>query len=344
MALRRRCLLALATLCTADIAGAIEWSSSTSSSSTPDLLHTAAVGDIITIVIEPDARASIDFTSEDTSDHFAVSYRQCSSATPQPLQIQYADKLNYVPYVGGCIYAENELAEIGAAGCTFWQYNPAETYQVSGLTSEDSVPLEPGRVRFENQGDGNATVEVVMFSVEVPVPVGLVDDKIWIEDSFVKKDRVVNTSVNVYFNNDDNFCDEYGCTVSGYVNDYIEGQSSLSLCQVQETGEVYFDKESFKSWIALSFELPEDGDYFVTLIVSAKENNRVDNSVMESYGLDQIMVFQTDTTQDDSSARLLAGLSVVTLTWLILFNTLFSALSSANANHHGNGAIPALGW
>lgn len=40
-------------------------------------------------------------------------------------------------------------------------------------------------------GDGNATVEVVMFSVEVPVPVGLVDDKIWIEDSFVKKDRVV---------------------------------------------------------------------------------------------------------------------------------------------------------
>lgn len=49
MALRRRCLLALATLCTADIAGAIEWSSSTSSSSTPDLLHTAAVGDIITV-------------------------------------------------------------------------------------------------------------------------------------------------------------------------------------------------------------------------------------------------------------------------------------------------------
>lgn len=65
---------------------------------------------------------------------------------------------------------------------------------------------------------------------------------------------------------------------------------------------------------------------------------------MESYGLDQIMVFQTDTTQDDSSARILAGLSVVTLTWLILFNTLFSALSSASADHHGIGAIPALGW
>lgn len=56
------------------------------------------------IVIEPDARASIDFTSEDTSDHFAVSYRQCSSATAQPLQIQYAGKLNYTPFIGGCIY------------------------------------------------------------------------------------------------------------------------------------------------------------------------------------------------------------------------------------------------
>ena len=63
--------------------------------------------------------------------------------------------------------------------------------------------------------------------------------------------------MNVYFNNDDNFCDEYGCTVSGYVNDYIEGEDSLSLCQVQETGEVYFDEEPFKSWISLSFELPE---------------------------------------------------------------------------------------
>lgn len=63
--------------------------------------------------------------------------------------------------------------------------------------------------------------------------------------------------MNVYFNNDDNYCDEYGCTVSGYVNEYIEGEDSLSLCQVQETGEVYFDQEPFKSYISLSFELPE---------------------------------------------------------------------------------------
>lgn len=61
-----------------------------------------------------------------------------------------------------CPQAENELAEIGGAGCTFWQYNPAETYQVSGLTSEDSVPLEPGRVRFENQGVAQNTETKVL--------------------------------------------------------------------------------------------------------------------------------------------------------------------------------------
>lgn len=38
------------------------------------------------------------------SDHFAVSYRQCSLDDPQPLQIQYSDKLNYTPFLGGCIY------------------------------------------------------------------------------------------------------------------------------------------------------------------------------------------------------------------------------------------------
>lgn len=61
-----------------------------------------------------------------------------------------------------CPQAENEKAGLGAAGCTFWQYNPAETYQTTGLTSEDSIPLEPGRVRFENQGMvRNTTVRTV---------------------------------------------------------------------------------------------------------------------------------------------------------------------------------------
>lgn len=30
-----------------------------------------------------------------------------------------------------------------------------------------------------------------MFSLEVPVPEGLVDHNVWIEDSFIKKDRVI---------------------------------------------------------------------------------------------------------------------------------------------------------
>lgn len=54
-------------------------------------------------VVEPGERASIDFVGE-PSDHFAVSYRQCSLDDPQLLQIQYSEKLNYTPFLGGCIY------------------------------------------------------------------------------------------------------------------------------------------------------------------------------------------------------------------------------------------------
>lgn len=68
--------------------------------------------------------------------------------------------------------------------------------------------------------------------------------------------RCYSTSVNVYFNQDGNYCDTYGCTVTGYVNDYVEGQDSLSLCQVRDNGTIYFDQEPFSTWIPLSFELP----------------------------------------------------------------------------------------
>lgn len=40
-------------------------------------------------------------------------------------------------------------------------------------------------------GNGNATVDVVMFSAEVTVPAGLVDQSVWIEDVFIKKDNVI---------------------------------------------------------------------------------------------------------------------------------------------------------
>lgn len=66
-----------------------------------------------------------------------------------------------------------------------------------------------------------------------------------------------STSVNVYFNTDGSYCDTYGCTVSGYVNEYVEGQDSLSLCQVVATGELYYEDEPFDTWIPLSFVLPE---------------------------------------------------------------------------------------
>lgn len=41
-------------------------------------------------------------------------------------------------------------------------------------------------------GDGNATVEVAMFSAEIPAPMGLVHPvDVWIEDGYTKKDRVI---------------------------------------------------------------------------------------------------------------------------------------------------------
>lgn len=58
------------------------------------------------------------------------------------------------PYASYVWQAENENAAIGTNGCTFWQYNPFETYQTSGTIFENTELLDPGRVRFENQGEG----------------------------------------------------------------------------------------------------------------------------------------------------------------------------------------------
>ena len=60
------------------------------------------------IFLEPGGRAIIDFLGE-PSNHFAVSYRQCSEEDPQPLQLQYAEKLIYLPSPGGCIYVSLSL-------------------------------------------------------------------------------------------------------------------------------------------------------------------------------------------------------------------------------------------
>ncbi|CAM9868929.1 unnamed protein product [Scytosiphon promiscuus] len=342
---RRRILPTLTAAAAATMGvNAIEWGSTTSSTS--DFLLSANVGEILELVIEPGARASIDFVGE-PSDHFAVSYRQCTLEDQQPLQMQYEEKLQYMPFPGGCIYAENLEAEIGKSGCTFWQYNPAERYMMDGVIYEDSELLSPSRVRFENQGNGNATVEVAMFSAEIPAPMGLVHPvDVWIEDGYTKKDRVINTSVNVYFNQDGNYCDTYGCTVTGYVNDYVEGQDSLSLCQVRDNGTIYYDKEPFDTWIPLTFELPEEDDYYVTLVLSAKDTTKGATNYTElvEWGQEEIVVFQTDTTQPDNAARVLAGLSLMTITWVILFNTLFASLGASGAQQQHEAVVPTLGW
>lgn len=58
--------------------------------------------------MEPGGRTNIEFIG-DPSDHFAVSYRQCSTEAPMPLQIQYSGKLHFTPYLGGCIYVSPSL-------------------------------------------------------------------------------------------------------------------------------------------------------------------------------------------------------------------------------------------
>lgn len=88
---------------------------------------------------------------------------------------------------------------------------------------------------------------------------------------------------------------------------------------------------------------PQNNDWYVTLILTAREHRLADLTEMEKYGLNEVVVFQTDTTQEDSSARVFAGLSLVTLSWLIIINTLFAAFATGGV-HHGQEPIPALGW
>ncbi len=72
-----------------------------------------------------------------------------------------------------------------------------------------------------------------------------------------------STTVNVYFNANGAFsyCDDFSCTVTGYMNPYVEGTTSLSLCQVEAGGAVIHDKIPFASsgHIPLTFNLPEVG-------------------------------------------------------------------------------------
>lgn len=72
----------------------------------------------------------------------------------------------------------------------------------------------------------------------------------------------------------------------------------------------------------------KEGDYFVTLILSAKPHRDSNITALEVYGLDQLVVFQTDTTQPDSGGRLLlVRLSAATLAAVVLVNMVLSVFT-----------------
>lgn len=101
----------------------------------------------------------------------------------------------------------------------------------------------------------------------------------------------------------------------------------------------------------LTLTIPSHGnyvqgtEYFVTLVLSAKNttNGASNYTAMAEVGLEELVVFQTDTTQPDSSARVLAGLSLVSLTWLVLFNTLLASIGSMTGVQRET-VVPTLGW
>lgn len=64
---------------------------------------------------------------------------------------------------------QNNVTEIGEVGCTFWQYNPSETYAMMGKLVENKKLLEPGRVRFENQGMSADEINAYLPGVRVRV-------------------------------------------------------------------------------------------------------------------------------------------------------------------------------
>lgn len=86
----------------------------------------------------------------------------------------------------------------------------------------------------------------------------------------------------------------------------------------------------------------QDKEYYVSVILNAEETAKGAGNftAMQEYGLDQLMVFQTDTSLEDSSGRVLSGLSLVTLAWVLLLNTLLTTLGSAQHET----LVPALGW
>lgn len=67
-------------------------------------------------------------------------------------------------------------------------------------------------------------------------------------------------------------------------------------------------------------------------------------SVMQDYGLDEAVVFQTDTTQPDSGApKLLTSFSVVSLVWLAILNMVLASVGT-DALWAGRQLSRTFGW
>ena len=80
------------------------------------------------------------------------------------------------------------------------------------------------------------------------------------------------------------------------------------------------------------------------MILSADERTNANYTEMIEYDLDQIVVFQTDTTLPDNSAqKLLASLSLASLAWVVILNVLLAA-SGREVWLPGRQGFPALGW
>ena len=85
----------------------------------------------------------------------------------------------------------------------------------------------------------------------------------------------------------------------------------------------------------------------MTLILAAKNTTKGSGNytLLQETGQDQIVVFQTDSTQADSGARALAkGLSLVSVACLILFNTLLSSLTGSAPGAQHETVVPTGGW
>lgn len=85
----------------------------------------------------------------------------------------------------------------------------------------------------------------------------------------------------------------------------------------------------------------DNKEYYITLILTARESRLTSMtiSVMQEYGLDEVVIFQTDTTQPDSG-----GQQLLTSSWLVVLNMLLASAGAYAALWCGTQFPPTFGW